>query len=191
MSIFDLLFLACALSTIAAFLAALVSAAIGQWRRALAILRAWAAAAAVYLAADLVSILSRPLEVLHLHEPQCSDDWCLVVEGAGRDASSPDQYRVDLRIYSRALRVEQRERGLAAYLTDSAGRRYNPVPQSGDVPLDTLLEPGQSALASRAFRVPAGSRELKLSVVHEGGFPIGRLIIGRSPFDPRTVVRLD
>jgi hypothetical protein len=87
--------------------------------------------------------------------------------------------------------VEQRERGLIVYLTGPDGRRYDPIPQADDVPFDTLLEPGQSAIALRTFRVPLPVRPLDLSMVHQGGFDIGRLIIGRSPFDKRTVVRLD
>jgi hypothetical protein len=191
LSIFDLLFLFSALATIVAFFTALVCAAIGRRARALAILRVWIAAAAVYFAADLVSIWLRPLRVLYLHDPQCSDDWCFVVEGAGRDTPDSETYHVKLRIYSRAGRVDQRERGLSVYLTDAAGHRYDPAPQSGEVPLDTLLAPGQSAIVDRTFRVPATVRKLDLSMVHEGGFPIGWLIIGRSPFDKRTVVRLD
>jgi hypothetical protein len=191
MSIFDLLFLLCALSTIVTLITALVCAAIGQRRRALAILRPWGMAAAIYFAADLLSIWLRPVRVLHLRDPQCSDDWCFVVEGAGREAPDSNAYQVTLRIYSSAGRVEQRERGLSVYLTDPAGRRYDPVPQPSDLPLDTLLQPGESAVARRTFQVPPGVRPLKLSMVHEGGIPIGRLIIGRSPFDSRTVVRLN
>jgi hypothetical protein len=191
MSIFDLLFLLSALASIAAWGTALVSALMKQRARALGILRLWGAAAAVYFAADLVSICFRPVRVLYLHDPQCSDDWCFVVEGAGRDAPDSGNYHVRLSIYSRALRVEQRERGLSVYLTDAAGHRYDPVPEADDVPLDTLLAPGQSAAVSRTFRVPATLRNLDLSMVHEGGFQIGWLIIGRSPFDKRTVVRLD
>ncbi len=191
MSVFDLLFLVSALASMAALSTALISALVGQRARALAILRVWGAAAAVYFAAGVVSIWLRPVRVLYPHDPQCSDEWCFVVEGAGRDAPGSDTYRVTLKIYSRALRVEQRERGLRMYLTDSAGHRYDPAPQSSDVPLDTLLDPGQSAIAARTFHIPAGVRNLDLSMVHEGGFPIGWLIIGRSPFDKRTVVRVD
>ncbi len=191
MSLFDLLFLVCALATVAALFTALVCAVVGRSKRALRILRAWAVAGALYFAADLVSIGFRPLRVLHVHDPQCSDDWCFVVESAGRDTPGSDLYRVNLKIYSRALRVEQRERGLKVYLSDAEGRRYEPVPQPDEVALDRLLQPGESALAARTFRIPAAVRELDLSLVHEGGFPIGLLIIGRSPFDKRTVIRLD
>ena len=191
MNIFDLLFLFCVLATAAAFSTALVRACMGEGRRALAILRAWSAAAVVYLAADLVSIALTPVRVLHLHDPECSDDWCFAVENAGRDAPGSDIYRVGMKLWSRALRVDQRERGLKVYLTGLSGRRYDPVPQVGDVPFDTLLRAGESVAAARAFRVPADERTLDLLVVHEGGFPIGKLILGRSPFDRRTVVRLD
>ena len=192
MSVFDLLFLFSALATIVTLATALVLALAGRRTSAAGIFKAWAAAAAVYLAADILSHAFLPLAVVYPHDPQCSDDWCSVVEKAGRDAPGSETYRVALRIYSRALRVPQRERDLVLYLTDSAGRRYDPDPQAGDVPFDTLLQPGESAVAMRTFRVPPTVRRLDLSLVKAGGgFPIGALIIGRSPFDRRTVVRLE
>lgn len=191
MSLFDLLFLVCALATIVSLLVALMCAVSGRSRRALAILRAWAVAAAIYFAADLVSVFTTPLRVLYPHDPECSDDWCFTVESSGREPADPAIYRVNLKIYSRALRVEQRERGLRLYLTGPDGRRYDPLDQPGDVPFDTKLGPGESAAVSRAFRIPPGVRGLTLSMVHEDGFPIGKLIIGRSPLDKSTVVRLD
>lgn len=191
MSIFDLLFLLCALATVSCLLAASILALCGQRARARAVLLAWIMAAALYLAVVTASHLATPLAVLHPHDPQCSDDWCFVVEKAGRDAPGGEIYRVSIKIYSRALRVEQRERGVVVYLTDPAGHRFNPDPQPGDVPFDTLLGPGEAATLSRTFRVPP-VRPLYLHTTHEGdGFPMGALIIGRSPFDARTVVRLD
>jgi len=65
LNLFDLLFLAGALATIAALLTALISDAIGRRKPALRILRAWVVA--VYFAADLASILFRPVSMLHLN----------------------------------------------------------------------------------------------------------------------------
>jgi len=190
LSIFDLLFLAAALASIATLGAASLFLVSGRWKRALAILRGWAVCAAVYLAAAGISQWRMPVLALQLHDPQCSDDWCLSVEGAGRDRAQPEIVRVALRISSRAQRVPQRERGLVVYLTDAAGRRYDPLPNPADVPLDRQLAPGESADLTRAFRIPAEARQLQLVAAHEGGFPIAWLIIGREPFE-RTVVRLD
>ena len=191
MTLFDLLFLFSALATILSLFTAAVLALIGKRDRAVAILKAWGVAAAIYLAADLVSNFTTPLVLAHPHDPQCADDWCFTVEKAGRTAPESELYRVDLRIYSRALRVEQRERGLHVYLQGPDGHRYDPVPQPGDVPFDTLLQPGQSAPVTRSFRVPAGVRPLDLYMTQPGNLPLYRLIIGRSPYDGRTAVRLD
>ena len=191
LNLFELLFLVCVLATVATLATAMISALTGKWRRAFGILRLWAIAAVIYLAAAAASHLWMPLRVVYPHDPQCSDDWCVVVDGAGREAPGSETYRVNLRIYSRALRVEQRERGLTAYLTDGAGRRYDAEPSVSDVPFDTLLGPGESAAVVRRFRVPAAARRLDLSMVQNNGFPIGSLVIGRSPFDTHTVVRLD
>ena len=59
------------------------------------------------------------------------------------------------------------------------------------MPLDVLLEPEQIVMVARTFRIPADARQLSLVVAHESGIPMHWFIIGRSPFDKSTVVRLE
>jgi len=48
--------------------------------------------------------------------------------------------------------------GTVVYLTDSAGRRYDPLVDPEAVRLDTRLQPGESVIAMRRFVVAADAR---------------------------------
>jgi hypothetical protein len=190
MTIFDLLFLAELLSAIAALIAAMIVALRGSGARALAILRKLVFCAALYIGlVYMVTALSQPV-VLNVGDPQCSDDWCIVVEGVKREAA----YDVNLRIFSRARRVTQRE--LAAkdvYLTDANWRRYDPVPTGSEVPLNTLLQPGESVMTSRHFELPADAHRLGLMLDRSQPLvlPICLIIGECGAFHKGTIVRLD
>jgi hypothetical protein len=55
-----------------------------------------------------------------------------------------------------------------------------------------MLQPGESVVAKRRFAVPPDAREVGLIYTHEGGFPIGWLIISEGGwFQQRPVVRFD
>jgi hypothetical protein len=191
MTLFDLLFIAIVLGSAATLIAALVCALSKKLRSAGRIMIGWGIAIAVYLSVVLAVGALSPRRVLNLGDQQCSDDWCIAVESAEREVM-PDHaaYRVTLRLSSRALRVAQRETGLSVYLLDSSGRRYDPLPPVNDVPLDVQLAPGESANAVRVFHTDPAARDLVLVIAHEGGFPIGRFIIGGQPLSGRTVVRM-
>jgi hypothetical protein len=120
-----------------------------------------------------------PRRILRAGEAQCFDDWCVSVAGAKRAATSEGlEYRVDLKLSSRARRVAQRENHLAVYLTDASGRRFDPVSQDSDVPFNVLLQPSESVLLTRRFILPPDAVDASAVITHEGGFPIGWFIIG-------------
>ncbi len=174
MSLFDLLFLA----AVAASLFCWVAAALAALRRravAIRILKAWSVCAALYFAAVILTSAVLPRRVLAMGEARCSDDWCVTVEKAARNGGT---LTVSLRLESRARRVTQRERDMVVYVSDDRGRRYDPLPDTAEVPLDVQLGPGESVTAQRVFRVPPQARGLGVVVGHEGGFPIGWFIIG-------------
>ena len=193
MSIFDLLFIAIFLVTVAAWLSAGISALTGARLRSLRILRAWATGFAAYMAVVIAASLPGPRRVLRPRDPLCFDDWCIAVDSAIRaEAQSRAIYRVDLRIFSRALRVSQRERNAAIYLEDSLGRRYTPHAEPSDVPLDTRLDPGQSVRLQRVFDLPSAAHATGLVFRHEGGFPIGWFIVGYDTwFRPPVLLRFE
>jgi hypothetical protein len=190
LSLFDLLFLCIVLGSFITLLTIIAAALGGKRYRALVLLRAWGTFIALYLVSVSAVRSTLPVRVLAIGDPQCSDDWCITVANVSRNVSAfGTEYVVDLQLTSRARRVAQRENGLIVYLTDAHGNRYNPLPDPSALPLDVLLQAGESVTAKRKFEVPDNAGRLDLVVTHEG-FGIGWLIIGRSPF-MRTVVRID
>jgi hypothetical protein len=132
--------------------------------------------------------------VLNVGDPWCFDDWCLSVEKVSRTSAPPEiSYAVSLRIFSRARRVSQRAKGAWIFVIDGRGNRYAPEPDPSAVPLDVLLQPGESVATSRVFKVPVDTGEIGLITGHGGPgcFP-GCFIIGddSSLFHKRTFVRL-
>ena len=192
MGIFDLLFILVFLASAATLLAALFLAVRGRGARARAWLCGWAIGAAAYLGIVAVSSAFWPRRVLHVGERRCFDDWCIAVENAvRRPANGQVAYRFNLRLSSTARRVSQREFGLAVYLSDDRGRRYDPVPNQSDVPFSVPLAPRESVTTARLFEVPADAHTLGLVIAHEGGFQMGWLIIGEEAwFHKPTIVRL-
>jgi hypothetical protein len=189
MSLFDLLFIAVFLVSVACLIGAVVVTLGARFALARRILRIWGICAASYLGVVVVASLFWPRRVFSVGEPLCFDDWCIAVEGV---SSTPAGGRVSmvatLRISSRARRVSQREKGVVVYLTDNSGRRFDAVRSEPAASFDILLQPGESVLATRTYEVPADSRELGLVIAHEGGFPIGWFIIGNEAWFHRPAI---
>jgi hypothetical protein len=155
--------------------------------------RSLAIGAAIYFAVVIaVSILS-PRKTYHVGDTQCFDDWCIAVADARRtDEPRAARYEVRLRLSNRARRVPMGEKGTVVYLVDRQGRRYDPLPDPGAVDLATVLQPGESRDAMRRFDVAQDAQDLGLIYTHEGGFPIGWLIISEGGwFAQPPVVRLE
>jgi len=195
MTIFDLLFLASLLVSVIALAAAAYSAIRGRTSRAFSILRVWLVCAAVYLGISVAVAYVAPQRVIAVGSPWCFDDWCLTVENVKHAGAT---YDVDLKLSSEAKRVTQRAQGAWIYLRDENDTHYEPTPNlspdSKDVPLDVLLQPGESVAAQRSFNVPGNIHELGLVTGH-GGPPCGVLslvIIGQGGclFHKQTMIRL-
>jgi len=181
MSVFDLLFLFALVASVVTLAVAAVSAIRGRRPRALRILRVYGACAAVYLLAGIAVSFLKPQRVVPVGEPWCFDDWCLTAEKVSRTpAAAGISYQVGLRISSRARRVAQRARGAWIYLIDDRGNLYSPDPDPSAVPLDVLLQPGESVTTSRVFEVPSDVRGLGLITGHGGPYcgPMDILVIG-------------
>jgi hypothetical protein len=194
-TIFDLLFIAVFFASLATLTTAAVAAIRGRRVHALVIVRKFAICAIAYLAIVVVVALFSPQRVLRVGDPWCFDDWCLSVENVSRTPAPPlVSYSVSLRIFSQARRVSQRAKGAWIYVIDQRGNRYTPEPDPSAVPLDVLLQPGESITTSRLFKLPADADGLGLITGHGGGlgrFP-GGFIIGdnASLFHKRTFIRL-
>jgi hypothetical protein len=192
MNLFEPLFLLLALVTLGTLLTAAAFAATGRFARAGRILRRWLIGAAAYFAAVIAVTLVSPRTIHVVGDTQCFDDWCIAVESGQRLSGPEATYAVSLRLSNRARGRTMGERGTVAYLTDAQNRRYDPLPDPDAVPFDTPIAPGASVVTVRRFHVPPDAASLGFVYTHEGGFPIGWLIIGEGGwFASPPMVRLD
>jgi hypothetical protein len=177
MNIFEPLFLVLVLVTGIMLVAALVLALRGRLAKAGRLLRRLAMGGAVYFTAVIVASAVLPRREYGRGQPQCFDDWCITVLGGERVPGPGSAYRVSLRLSNRARRVPMGEKGTVAYLVDASGRRFDATTPSATVPFDTVLQPGASVESALLFDVPPDAARLALVYTHQGGFPIGWLII--------------
>jgi hypothetical protein len=178
MTVFDLVFIVLFFATVFTLLTAAVFAVRKQFHRAGRILLRLLVCGVVYFAIVIAVSLFSPRRIMKFGDRQCFDDMCVSVEGFKKQPGQAGvKYDVDLRLSNRGRGVAQRENGLVMYLTDDHGRRYDPAPDDSYKPFNTRLEPQESARLSRSFLVPEGAQAIGAVVTHEGGFPIGWLII--------------
>jgi hypothetical protein len=188
---FDLLFILLFLATLATLIAVVGNGIRGRKARALALLRRLVYCSAGYLALVYIATAFWQPAVLHPGDPDCNDDWCIAVAGVKHTADGAAvRYEVALRIFSRARGRAQRE-GLATdvYLVDSQWRRYDPVRDASDIPLNTLLQPGESKTTRRVFEVPADAKLLGLAV-GRSELPVCVIIGECSAFHKGTRIQL-
>jgi hypothetical protein len=193
MNVFEPLFLLLTLATVVSLVTAAVLALRGRFARAGRILRRVAIGAALYFAVAIVVSVLVPRQQYRVGDLRCFDDWCITVAEVKTSASDAGRvYEVSLRLSNRARGRAMGEKGTVAYLTDAAGRRYDPLRDPDAVRFDTVLQPGESVVAIRGFAVPADARDVGLVYTHEGGFPIQWFIIGEGGwFQKPAIVNLD
>jgi hypothetical protein len=179
MQLFDLLFILLFFTTVRTLFTAAWAAVRGRFESAGRILFRLGIGAVIYFAVVIVTSLLLPRRILVAGDPECFDDWCISLSGFHRvPQGNRVAYNLDLRVSSRARRASQREKNMAVYLTDQSGHRYDPVVDPNATPFSVLLGPGDSVPISRTFLLPAGAADVGAVLTHEGGFPIGWLIIG-------------
>lgn len=182
MSLLELFFLLAVLVSAITIIVVVVLTFRGRRRQGLTLLGIFAICVVSYLVAGVLTSFASPQRILRLGEPWCFDDWCLSVEQVNR-APGPvgNSYLVSLRIFSRARRVAQRANGAWIYLIDDRGHLYAPDPDPSAVPLDRMLQPGESIAASRLFHVPINVHGLGLVTGHGGSYcgPMNFLLIGQ------------
>jgi len=195
MTVFDLTFLAVALSTVIALLRSVGIALRGNGAKALRLLRSLGLFWVVYLGFGLLLSVVRPQRLVSIGTPWCFDDWCLALDSiAERHTGNQVQYTAALTLSSRARRVRQRARGAWIHLVDEAYQRYAPEPDPADTPLDVELRPQESRSTSRRFVLPAGRRPAGLITGHGGPYcgVMNFLILGDAGcvFDKPAMIRL-
>ncbi len=193
MTVYDLLFIALVVTAFGFLAVGVISAWRGRWARAFVTLSTLAVGAVVYVGiVYIVTALSKPV-VLRVGDPQCSDDWCIAVERVQRTPRNAVlTYDVMLRIFSRARRVAQREMvAKDVYLVDAQWKRYDPVLTGSEVPLNTLLQAGESVTTSRRFELPANAGRIGLLVDRSSILPFCVIIGECGAFHKDVLVRLD
>lgn len=169
MSVFDLLFILVFLSVGVGLLAALGLWVSGRRPAALRLARLIGIGVVLYgVALVTVSVVSAPRQ-LTPGQDRCYDDWCIaVVEAEAHPAIEGGNYAVTFRLANRAGRVAQREQGLAVYLLDQTGQRFEPLAAGTEPPFDVRLQPGETLNTTRWFGLPEDVGPLRLAIVHEG-----------------------
>lgn len=161
----------------------------GRRHSALRMFGTVAALIVVYLTIVVGTRLATQILVLSVGDVQMSGDWQLMVEGWVPQPH--DRYlavEVNFRITNLGTK-ERREKGLVTYLLDDRGTRYDPVEELNVIPFDTPVQGGKKIRPKRVFHVPSNATRLDLVVAHPG-IRVDWFVIGRTPFDGRTIVHL-
>lgn len=192
MTLYDLLFIALFLIAAGTLVTAVVLFFRGRKSRALTALGKLVLCSAGYIAFVYGATAMSKEHVLHVGDPECSDDWCFAVAGVRRTPmNTVTRFDVDLRIFSRARRVAQRELSAKdVYLVDSGWNRYDPIPAGTELPMNTLLQAGESKTTARRFDVPADAHGIGLMLEH-GAFPFCLVIGECEAFHKGVVIRLE
>ena len=145
---------------------------------------------AVYATVLLATTLALPIRTINTYEAQYSGDWSIGVASIRRNPHDPDEdYELDFRLSNHGSKIINGEKKLVVYLLSENGTRYDPTPQPSEPPFDTALKPGKSVTTTRRFILPTNQNRVELVIAY-AGFRFGWFIIGRTPFDGRTVVML-
>jgi hypothetical protein len=179
------------------FLLVLLSVLVWAWvlvrggrRRTWPIVRAWLIGFALYAALLLATTLSLPIQVLTLKQPQYSGDWSITVTNVQRvPHETTEDFELEFRLANAGTKAIHAETHLTAYLLSDDGTRYDAAGEPSSPPFDAPLKPGQAILTKRLFVLPKNLNRVELVLAKEG-FRIGWFVIGRTPFDGRTVVHL-
>ncbi len=171
MTLFDLIFLVAALTTLITLILIVVAALRGRGARALTLLTRLGIGAVGYLAAGLIVSVAQHQRRIAPAEPWCFDDWCLTLDHVGTTRTDDGSIvTTEFRIASQARRISQHANGAWIYLLDAGGHRYAPIDDAADVPLTVQLGPGESVPASRRFRLPGGVTATGLITGHGGPY---------------------
>lgn len=192
MTLFDLLIIVLFLAAIVTLAVAVIAALRGRRAQAIRIMRRLLLGAAAYVLLVYAVTLASTQKVIRPGEPECNDDWCLAVERVDRTAHDTAMvYDVTLRIFSKARGRAQRE-GTATdlYLLDSNWNRYEPLFNSANIPLNVLLQPGESVTTHRVFEAPSTAHRLGL-LIGRSGMPVCLVIGECDAFHKGTMIQID
>ena len=134
-----------------------------KFRAAAKVLLASVAVVGMYVVAVLVVSWLTPQRVVNIGDSYCMDIWCMGIERVNAIPRGQEiVYKVDVQIFSDANTVKTSARGASVYLLDERGRRFPLINDPSVIPLDTVLEPGQSIRTTLTFAAAADARQLFL-----------------------------
>ena len=190
MNVFDILFYIL-LALGIPILASIVNSLVGhRYRSAWMTFRVYLILVAVYATVLVATTLSLPIQALTVSEAQYSGDWSIAVASLRRVPHGLDEdYEIDFRLSNRGTKPIQGDRKLVVYLLTEDGTRYDASPDPSTPSFDVEIKPAKSVTTTRKFVLPTNMNRVELVVVRPG-FSLNWFIIGRHPFDGRTVVLL-
>jgi len=149
---------------------------------------AWLAAVlSLYLIILLTVSILQPRKLVPIGQDQCFDEMCFAVvnfdeipplTAAVQAGDASRVIQVTIRVANRG-RSAHSESLIRAYLIDSKGRTWEPLPGLSGNPLTTRVAAGSQMLSQPMFRVSKDSASLSLVFTH-GHWQPGRLVIGDS-----------
>ena len=165
--------------------------ATGRKRTGWATLRVFLVCVVAYVAAlEAYQAIAVPFQVFNVNESLYDGDWSIGVSSVRRVPHDLDEdYEIDLRLTSRGGKTVSGDPRLEVYLTQEDGTRYDGGPISGMPPITAPVAPGKFVITTYKFVLPTNLNRVRLVVAYRG-FHLGKLIIGRTPFDGRTVTQI-
>jgi len=169
MTLYDLLFILLFLTAVASLAFAAATALRGNGPRAGSIVKRVVLGAVVYLGVVWGVAFRSPGRILALGEDLCADDWCIAVTSVQPVShDTVHGYEVIFRVSSRARAVNQRERGVEAFVRDAHGQRYAGVRGPADSEFAVLLGPGAAVLTHRRYTLPADAMARDVIITRVG-----------------------
>lgn len=183
----DLLFIVVFLGTLVALLRAGAAALRRRWPEARRILARTTVFIAAYLAVVIATSICTPRRWISLGEEQRFDDWALTVLRVQHRAT---RFHVEVRVASHARGRPQRAADAAIVLVARDGRTFWPLDAPNARSLQSIVQPGESFVTGRDFRIPPDAGIIGVGVLH-GGWPALFIIGDRgSLFHKRPLVRI-
>jgi hypothetical protein len=159
-------------------------------RSAFMTLRIYLVLIAIYAVALVGTMLALPIRTLPMNEPQFSGDWSITPTNMRRVPHDLDEdYEIDFRLANRSNDTLSGPKGMIVYLLSENGTRYDPVPAPSEPGFDQPVKPRKAITTTRKFVLPTNLNRVELVIGREG-LRLGWFLIGRTPFDGRTVIQM-
>ncbi len=160
----------------------------GRLRSAWMTLRVYLIILAIYGTVLVATTLALPVQMLPAGETLYAGDWSISLLSLRRIPHGLDEdYEVDLRMGNRGTKPVGGYKNMIVYLLSENGTRYDATPEPSTPPFDTPVKPGKFVTTTRKFVLPTNLNRIEM-VIERQGLRIDKFVIGRTPFDGRSVI---